>query len=98
MMMKTKREQLNDCFVGAIKSNSRYVAVFINVGLEQNETIINSRENFAEKLAYYNSVYDDNLNHKHAEGINIVAFTYGDSFSEIEANLGLYVSSTNLLV
>jgi hypothetical protein len=96
-MDKTKLEQLNDCFKEAMDSNSRYVGVAIDVGLNAVETIINNHENFADKLKYYNLAYDQGLEHKHAEGIHIVAFTHGDSFSEIESKLGLYIASSSVL-
>lgn len=87
------KEQLNKCFDEASDLHVRLVGVVIDMGLPKNEVIINHRDNFAEKMAYYNLAYDKALEHKHAEGVRIVAFAYGDTFREIETKLGIYLAS-----
>mgnify|MGYP000960069639 CR=1 FL=1 len=53
------------------------VGVFIEMpGFESPEIIINPVENLEKKLEYYKNIYDENLNHKHAEGIKIIGYTF----------------------
>ena len=86
--MELTIEHLINNFKRAKRNCSHYIGVFIEMeGFNNPEVIINSFENFDKKLAYYIDAYDENLNHKHAKGIKIVGFTYGDYFSEIEADL-----------
>lgn len=81
---------LEKCFDGAWEKQASYVGVLVfipgNSGLE---VIINAAGNFAEKLKYYKNAYDEKLNHKFSEGIKIVGFTYGNSFAEIQEDLGV---------
>jgi hypothetical protein len=90
---------LNECFQRAIDFRARYVAVRIAIGLSKEEIIINPRENFSEKQAYYNHAYNETLRHKFAgdDDIRITGFTFGDSFMELEENLEiLTVTGTSL--
>ncbi|HRR51174.1 MAG TPA: hypothetical protein P5252_05060 [Candidatus Cloacimonas sp.] len=53
------------------------VGVFIEMpGFESPEIIINPVENLEKKLEYYKNIYDENLNHKHAEGIKIIGYAF----------------------
>lgn len=53
------------------------VGVFIEMpGFESPEIIVNPVENLEKKLEYYKNTYDENLNHKHAEGIKIIGYTF----------------------
>lgn len=82
-----KLELLERCFKQAIETNARYIAVQIETrGSEGIETIINPRENFEAKLAYYKNAYTDDLVLKTYDGIRIVGYGYGDSLPEIERN------------
>ena len=56
-------------------------------GFEKPEIIINSKENFEEKLEYYRKAYDENLILRSFNGIRIIGFTYGDTFENIEEDL-----------
>lgn len=82
-------KDLNECFHQAEEVGANYVAVKIHIGLNREEVIINPRQNFEEKRAYYNHAYNHNLRHNFADGqdIRIVSFTSGDTFAEIEDNL-----------
>lgn len=52
------------------------VGIFIEMsGFESPEIIVNPVENL-KKLEYYRDIYDENLNHKHAEGIKIIGYTF----------------------
>jgi len=82
------RENLIKCYKGAKSYEKRYVGVLIEMtGFEKPEVIINQSENFDKKLAYYIDAYDENLNHKHAQGIKIIGFTHGNYFDDIEEDL-----------
>lgn len=60
----------------AIKSKTN-VGIFIEIpGFVSPEIIINPPENLEKKLDYYKNTYDENLNHKHAEGIKITGYTF----------------------
>jgi hypothetical protein len=85
-------QSLVDTFNLATKLNVKYVAVRIAIGLNKEEVIINPRENFKEKSAYYQHAYDDSLRHKFADDqdIRITGFAYGTTFSEIERKLEFY--------
>lgn len=81
-------EYLTDTFDRAKELDYRFVGVLIERdGFDKPEVIINHAENFDSKLAYYEKNYNENLNHKFAKGIRISAFTFGNSFSEIEKYL-----------
>lgn len=43
---------------------------------EEPEMIVNPAVNLENKLEYYKKNYDENLEHKHAEGIRIVGYTF----------------------
>lgn len=80
--------ELEFCFNNAIKTNSKYIAVLVKTpNSDKPEMIINVNENFNSKLDYYKNAYNKDLTLKTCDGINIVGFTYGSSFSEIEALL-----------
>jgi hypothetical protein len=53
------------------------------------EVIINPKENFKEKLAYYKQVYDCCGVHKHVPQIRIVNYSSGNTFQEVQDRLSL---------
>lgn len=86
-MMPLNMEMLETCFKNATDNGFVYVAVrVIMEGIPGAEIIINPRENFDAKLAYYKKTYNDDLTHKYAPG-KIVGFTFSDSYEEIEDEL-----------
>ncbi|WP_291299862.1 hypothetical protein [Desulfosporosinus sp. BICA1-9] len=81
-------EYLSNTFERAKELDYRFVGILIEKdGFEMPEVIINQVENFDSILAYYEKTYNENLNHKYAEGKRISAFTFGNSFSEIQEYL-----------
>lgn len=81
-------EYLANTFERAKELDYRFVGVLIEMdGFDKPEITINQIENFDSKLAYYERTYNENLNHKFAKGKRISAFTFGNSFSEIEKYL-----------
>lgn len=90
-MKHLKMEHLENCFNKAIeiaKDDKWYVAVAVQFDdVNDVEIIINPIGNAEYKLKYYKSVYDEDLNHKHASGVKILGFTYGSGFEEIEKDL-----------
>jgi hypothetical protein len=87
-MIPLTMEYLTNCFNRAKELNMNYVAVAIKLpNAEGKEIIINGKENFNEKLKYYQSAYDENLVHKHVSTISITGFTFGKTFDEIETDL-----------
>jgi hypothetical protein len=82
-----KIKHLETCFKVAKESGSKYFAITVVMeGIPSEEIIINPTSNFDAKLEYYKRAYDEDLNHRHANG-RITGFTYGDSFKEIESDL-----------
>jgi hypothetical protein len=51
------------------------------------EVIINDKANFKYKLEYYQTTYNNDLSHKHVQGLKIIGFTYGNSFDDIDKDL-----------
>ena len=81
-------KNLEENFEAAKRLKVKYVGVLIEMpGFEKPEVIINENKNFDSKLDYYRSAYDEDLNHKHAPGIKITGFTYGNFFAGIEEDL-----------
>jgi len=65
---------------------------FIGVLIERDDFLkpeirINQVDNFDSILAYYKETFNENLNHKFIKGQKISAFTFGNTFSEIERYL-----------
>lgn len=44
-------------------------------GFPEPELITNPAVNLEKKLAYWRKTYDENLEHRHAKGIKIIAYT-----------------------
>lgn len=65
-----------------------WVGVLIKLpGQEKPEVIINHKDSFAVKLAYYQATYNEDLTHKHALGVRIINWTFGDTFEEVHEGL-----------
>lgn len=79
---------LESCFSYAVMVSAKYVAVLVEMdGFAEPEIIINDINNAKDKLEYYKKAYNNDLTHKYSDGIRIIAFTYGDSFKDIEHDL-----------
>lgn len=87
-MKQLNMNHLENNFNYAIEYGEKFVAVKIEMkGFAEAEIIVNPIENAKDKIDYYKKTYDDELNHKYAEGIKIIGFTFGDNMSEIEEDL-----------
>lgn len=87
-MIPLTMEYLENCFKRAKELNQKYVAIQVYMnGFPRCEIIVNQVENVDTKLEYYKKTYDEELNHKFAEGIKIVGFSFGNSFTDIEEDL-----------
>ena len=72
--------ELNRCFDEAEQNGGNFIAVRIEMeGFQKPELIINERENFAAKKAYYNRAYNEDGILKTFSGIRIAAASYGTS-------------------
>lgn len=81
-------KNLEKCFCEASHKEAKYVGVQIKMqGFPKPEIIINENENFDSKFAYYKKAYNEDLTLKTFNGIEIVGFTYGNSFKDIEKDL-----------
>ena len=75
---------LESVFNQAIGLGVNYIGVRIQMqGFDEPEVIINPKENFETKLAYYKKAYNEDLTLKTFNGIKIIGCEYGDSFNEI---------------
>ena len=73
------RQALMDTFMRARGTNSEYVFIAIKLpDTEVPEIIVNRKENFDRKEAYYLKTYDENLRHYHNKDIAIVGMSYGN--------------------
>lgn len=88
VMKKNNMNDLKECFKQAKEAGANYVAVAIwTKGSEELEIIINPKENFAAKQAYYEKAYTGDLVLKTYDGICIKQFCWGNSFEELETIL-----------
>lgn len=79
---------LENLFEGAKKENAKYIGLKIMLPhAEKPEIIINSAGNFDAKLEYYKNTYTDDLKHKNDSKVEIIGFTYGNTFTDIEKDL-----------
>lgn len=69
-------EELANAIGGAAKANTDIGIVIEMPAFKSPEIIFNPPENLQKKLEYYENTYDENLNHKHAEGIKIIGYTF----------------------
>lgn len=86
--MSLTMTNLENNFNAAKQVGAKFVGILVRMeGFPKDEVIINEHPNFDSKLAYYQKTYDENLQHRFAKGISIVAFTYGETFDDIEKDL-----------
>lgn len=87
-MVENLLKALELCFINAKHNNAKYVGVLIETkGSNAPEIIINPSENFDAKLEYYKKAYTEDLVLKSFDGIRIVRFDYGNTFSQLECSL-----------
>lgn len=64
-----------ECLINLAIEMNLSLSLFIKLpNLERPEIITNPPENLEYKLKYYKETYDDNLQHKHAEGVKILGW------------------------
>lgn len=86
--MNLTMKNLEECFKGAKKYKSTYIAVCVkHDDSESAELIINPSINFDDKLQYYKNAYTEDLVLKNCDKIRITGFTYGDTLGDIEYDL-----------
>lgn len=55
--------------------NEKSLGLYVVVpGLEDPECIMNTARNLPGKMEYYSRAYDDELNHKNADGVKIIGY------------------------
>lgn len=78
------------CIENFFKGANEFVGVQLTIPNTPGfEVIINPKENFTEKLAYYKRTYNENGVHKHVPEIKIVDWASGDTFQEVQDRLSL---------
>ncbi|EGW39171.1 hypothetical protein [Desulfosporosinus sp. OT] len=71
-----KMSELEFVVKTAIKTKQSLGLIIEMPGFESPELIINPVENLEKKLEYYKNTYSEDLEHKHAKGIKIIAYTF----------------------
>lgn len=85
-----KKHEIKELFYDAHMLNKKYIAVkIINNKCLKPEVIINENINFADKLEYYDSAYDDDLHLKTCDTVRIVDCVHGDSYAELQEELNI---------
>ena len=85
-MEMTTMQHIENCF----NSGSEFVGVKLTIpNAPGYEVIINPRENYKEKLAYYKNTYDENGVHKHVSAIKIVDCSNGETFEGVRKGLDI---------
>ena len=87
-MQELTIDNLEKCFYEASRQEKRYVGILVQMqGFPRPEIIINEKENFDSKFAYYKKAYNEDLTLKTFSGIKIIGFTFGDSLESLEQDL-----------
>lgn len=82
------KDMLKRCFENAKRSGCKYVAVVVKKKeFKKKEIFITQSDDFDIKLSFYNEYFDDNLVLIGNDDIRIFAFTYANTFTEIEKDL-----------
>jgi len=71
-----KMSELEFVVKTAIKTKQSLGLLIEMPGFEFPEMIVNPVENLEKKLEYYKNTYGEDLEHKHAKGIKIIAYTF----------------------
>ena len=74
------------CFNGAKGHNSKYVGILIRTPMSEEVIVINNKD-FDTKLEYYKNAYTDELKLKANSEVEIIGFTFGNSYSVLEYDL-----------
>lgn len=80
----TKKEAMFDNLRDAMEREFTFFAIKVIQGSPLPELIVNRHENFESKLAYWDKVYDDDLNHKFSPGILIVGWATANNYADIQ--------------
>ncbi len=84
-------ETVMECIENFFNCEHKFVAVRLTIpNTPGYEVIINPKENFKEKLAYYKKTYDENGVHKHVPEIKIVGWSSGNTFQEVQERLEFF--------
>lgn len=89
MKNKLTLTDLNNQYNDVKEDNYKYFALKINTkGNDKAEIIINSNENFENKIAYINKAYNENLTLKNAPDIiSIEGWVFAQDYDGIEKTL-----------
>lgn len=81
-----KLKNLEKCFYEASVKGEKYIGVKIKMQqFEEPQIIIDPNINFDKRFSYYKEVFGEDL--ISSQGNEIIGFTYGDTFEEIEKDL-----------
>lgn len=74
------------CFNGAKENNAKYIGVLVKTPKSEEVIVINSKD-FDSKLEYYKGAYTDELKLNANSEVEIIGFTFGNSYSVLEYDL-----------
>lgn len=83
----TKKDNLIECFKVAMDYMQKYVAVKIELPNNKNEIIIFERNSFLDKMKYYDTHYNDELELERSPEVKVVDFCCANDFESIEVEL-----------
>ena len=83
----SKKENLIECFKVAMDYMQKYIAVKIELPNSKNEVIIFERNAFLDKMKYYDTNYNDELELYRNSDVKIIDFCCANDFESIEMEL-----------
>jgi hypothetical protein len=84
MTLKGLRRAINSDWA----RSSKYAAIAVTIpGEKGTETIINSHKNIKNKMAYWETAYNEDLTSKTNPEVKIVGYSFANTFAAIEQEL-----------
>lgn len=83
----SKKEQLLGCFETAMKFFQEFMAVKIQTPNDKCEVIVFKRENYMDKMYYYNEFYNDDLELLANKDVKIVDFSCANDMETLQMDL-----------
>ena len=83
----SKKDNLMECFKVAMDYMQKYIAVKIELPNNKGEVIIFERNSFLDKMRYYDTNYNDELELNRNSDVKIIDFCCANDFESIELEL-----------
>lgn len=83
----SKKDNLIECFKVAMDYMQKYVAIKTEFPDGKNEITIFERNSFLDKMQFYNTCFDDELESRMCPDMKIIDFCCANDFESIEVEL-----------